>query len=71
MQDQPKICKMCKHHYRLMGGSDWCERGKTIDLVTGSESNALMCADARSHGYVESILHNTCGKRGRFFEEKQ
>jgi hypothetical protein len=54
-----------------MGGSDWCERSKTIDLVTGSESNALMCVDARSHGYVESILHNTCGKRGRFFEEKE
>ena len=67
-QTQLKLCKMCKHHYET-SYSSWCERNKKMNLVTGqTELNGFLCDDERSHGYVKSILYNTCGKHGRFFE---
>lgn len=67
-----KICAQCK----WIDGNDeraYCKNPKSkswIDLVTGKrQNNYIPCSWHRLDSPIGSLIRNTCGRKGRWFEE--
>lgn len=71
-----KFCKSCKHSSEGFMAFDTCNRSVVVkghDLVNGRKVQEGWRAtrDERSTGRLMARLTGTCGKEGRFWEEKK
>lgn len=75
-----KLCKECRHHVDSKYSQDRCMRVKHVESsyissVNGKEyhiasDSSLDCGNERYDGFIWDIINGTCGKRGRYWVEK-
>ena len=73
-----KLCKDCKHHRKgLAPEFSKCRAPqnirqiiKLIDGIPRTEYRWDFCSTQREDGWLSSLMINTCGKRGKWFEVK-
>lgn len=72
-----KICKDCKYYKgNVIGGNcthpKACSYDRTMERITGEvKVTSSLCVYQRQDGLIGSLINKTCGRRGRFFEQKQ
>lgn len=56
-----------------MGCYDFCNRkSKILSIVNGEEITITKhCNTEREDGFIGALIFKTCGKSGRFFEQKK